>query len=213
MCAECALDLELESKQCPFCRISYDKWRAVHNMEVEDPIDGIADLFRSPAPPTPPRAPSPTADYLRERREGVQPVTPLTPLFAFGGTADLFRAFHAPTSTRAQEEPTPIRRRPRTPSGCQYVFTNAERVCNLRGPRAIGTDGKQYCEAHLEDGPSSAADRAREERLKHTLAINKEKNRVFLDKRRRAAKLEEAERKAAEAQRILEVQAQVYRQM
>ncbi|PRP75991.1 hypothetical protein PROFUN_01707 [Planoprotostelium fungivorum] len=139
ICSDCALDLELDLRPCPFCRISHDKWRPVHNeiapMDVDETYNGIPELFGSPRQASPPRPLSPTSERLTENR---------------------CQAVNAPP--HRESLPASVRRRgPQPPSGCQFVYANPDTWCKLRGPRRTGSDGKVYCEAHIEEGPETAA--------------------------------------------------------
>jgi len=190
ICSDCALDLELDLRPCPFCRISHDKWRPVYNeiapMDVDETYNGIPELFGSPRQTSPPRPLSPTSERLRARRESA----------------------NAPP--HRESSPAPVRRRgPRPPSGCQFVYANPDTRCKLRGPRRTGSDGKVYCETHIEDGPETAARLLQEQRIKNTLAVTREKSRMEADKRRQAERIAQLEKKAAEAQRRLDLEKQL----
>lgn len=189
MCASCALSLELDNAPCPYCRVPSDQWRSIlppqDNMDV-DSLRGVAELFQSPQ---------------------ASPHQP--PVFHFGASRDGDQ--QPPRRSPPRRSRGTLSHRPTTPT-CQYIFNNKQRVCSLRGPKMLGTDGKLYCEAHLEDGPTSAQERAREQAAKDLIAVSREKSRIIQQKCRRAEAIRVAEQKAREAQRMLELQAQMYRE-
>ncbi|PRP83243.1 hypothetical protein PROFUN_09455 [Planoprotostelium fungivorum] len=100
-------------------------------MDVDETYNGVPELFGSPRQASPPRPLSPTSECPRA----------------------CCQAANAPP--HRESLPAPLRRRgPRPPSGCQFVYANPDTRCKLRGPRRTGSDGKVYCEAHIEDGRS-----------------------------------------------------------
>lgn len=204
VCFTCAAIQEAMGGRCPCC--NYSTWRIspmwlAGNVTPAQDVSATEDVT--------------TAEDVSADEMDMDPVEDVRGLFPSPAPSQ-------PSTPRRDANQTTRRSAPRRPTerprivrstGCQYVYSHARKNgCTLPGDLQRGTDGKWYCPAHLEDGPQQAADMQRVRRAKDEAVQLKERARLFKEKRRRQMEIQESERRAAEARRMLEFQNQINNQ-